>query len=328
MTGATGFVGSAVARCLIEHGFPLRLMYRSGADLANIAGISAQRVVGDLCDTQSLRVALHGCDAVFHVAADYRLWVPRPHTIYRTNVEGSLALVRAAARAGVGRFIYTSSVATLYAGADDSVSDENQPVGLADMVGHYKRSKFLAEVAVRQEAERLGMELITVNPSTPVGPRDIKPTPTGKIIVDGASGRLPAYVDTGLNLAHVDDVAYGHLLAYWYGVAGRRYILGGDNFPLAHILAIVAEAAGRRAPTLRLPHAAVWPVAVAAEAWARISGAATEPLATLDGVRMSRKRMYFSSARAREELGYAPRPAGEGVHAAVRWFSDNGYLQK
>ncbi|NKC14956.1 MAG: NAD-dependent epimerase/dehydratase family protein [Gammaproteobacteria bacterium] len=326
VTGATGFVGSAVARCLLANGFNLRLLHRKDALLDNLEGIDAERITGDLCDARSLRIAMAGCDALFHVAADYRLWARQPRALYRTNVKGSAALLRAAAGAGVGRVVYTSSVAVLHAGMDGSVADEQTPVTLGEMVGHYKRSKYLAEQAVHAVAAELGMQVVTVNPSTPIGPRDIKPTPTGKIIVDAAKGLIPVYVDTGLNVVHVDDVAEGHLQAFWHGTPGRRYVLGGENMPFVKILRLVAQRIGRRVPKIRLPHAAVWPIALIAEGWARLRRSDQEPLATLDGVRMSMKRMYFSSARAREELGYRPRPATQAIDDALDWFAKNGYL--
>ena len=326
VTGATGFVGAAVARCLQGQGWALRVLHRRGADLTNLHGIDAQRVVGDLRDENSLALALRGCDALFHVAADYRLWVPRPGELYRTNVDGSLALLRAAAGAGVRRVVYTSSVAVLHASRDGSSANEETPVSLADMIGHYKRSKFVAEQAVGASAAELGLDVVVVNPTTPVGPGDIKPTPTGKLIVDAARGRIPAFVDTGLNVVHVDDVALGHLLAFRFGETGRRYILGGENMSLARILAVVARQVGRPPPRLRLPHRLVWMVALVAQNWARLRRSEREPLATLDGVRMARNRMYFSSDRACRELGYRPRPAEQGLHEAVDWFAARGYL--
>lgn len=326
VTGATGFVGTAVARRLHAEGFELRLMHRASANTANLQEIDAERCVGDLRDPASLSSAAAGCDAVFHVAADYRLWAPDPEALYATNVDGTLNLMRAAHGAGVERFVYTSSVAVLHAGKDGRAADEDTPVGIGDMVGHYKRSKFIAEARARALAAELDLDWVAVNPSTPIGPRDVRPTPTGKVVVDAASGRLPAYVDTGLNVAHVDDVAHGHLLAWRHGVSGRRYILGGDDLPLAAILGRAAVRAGHRAPRVRLPHAIVWPIALAAEGWARLTGSTAEPLATLDGVRMATKRMYFSSRRAETELGYRHRPGVEAIDDAVDWFATNGYL--
>jgi dihydroflavonol-4-reductase len=243
--------------------------------------------------------------------------------MYRANVDGTRAVLTAAAAAGVDRIVYTSSVATLGIRADGAPSDEDTPSSLTDMVGHYKRSKFLAEEAA-QTLVRDGAPVVIVNPSTPVGPGDVKPTPTGRIIVDALAGRMPAYVDTGLNIAHVDDVAEGHLLAYEHGVVGRRYVLGGTDLTLRAILTTLAEIAGRRPPRIELPHGAVLPVAYMAEAWARVTG--REPLTTVDGVKLSRKRMFFSSARAERELGYRTKPAGCAFRDAAGWFRAHGYV--
>jgi dihydroflavonol-4-reductase len=323
VTGATGFVGAAVARRLVAGGESVRVLARAGSDRTNLEGLPVDVVTGDLTDPGSLARAVAGCRGVFHVAADYRMWVRDPAAMYRANVDGTRAVVSAAASAGAERIVYTSSVATLGIRADGAPSDEDTPSSLADMVGHYKRSKFLAEQAA-QELARDGAPVVIVNPSTPVGPGDVKPTPTGRIIVDALSGRMPAYVDTGLNIAHVDDVAEGHLLAYEHGTVGRRYILGGANLTLREILTSLAEIAGRRPPRLELPHAAVLPVAYIAEAWARVTG--KEPLTTVDGVKLSRKRMFFSSARAERELGYRTKPVVCAFRDAAAWFETHGYL--
>ena len=324
VTGATGFVGSAVARRLLAEGYALRLLSRPSSDRRNLAGLEATVVEGDLTDPASLARAVAGCDAVFHVAADYRLWAPNPDELYRSNVDGSRALVAAAHAAGVARIVYTSSVAVLGIPKDGRPGDERTPVTVADMIGHYKRSKFLAEEAVRELADK-GAPVVIVNPSTPIGPRDVKPTPTGRVVRDAASGRMPAFVDTGLNVAHVDDVAEGHWLAFERGQLGERYVLGGEDMTLRQILETIADITGRRAPTIRLPHAAVMPVAYAAEALARVTGRA--PVATVEEIRMSKKRMFFSCAKAKRELGYAPRPARAALEDAVTWFRDNGYLR-
>jgi len=325
LTGATGFVGSAVARALLAEGAELRVLVRPGGDRRNLAGLDVELVEGDLRDTASLEAALKGCEALFHVAADYRLWVPRPEEIYRANVEGTRHLMIAAGEAGVRRIVYTSSVATLGLRKDGTPADEETPATLADMIGHYKRSKFLAEEEVRRLVRDDGLPVVTVNPSMPVGPRDIKPTPSGRMIVEAARGRMPAYVDTGLNLVHVADVAAGHLLAYAKGAVGMRYVLGGENLTLGDILAEVARLCGRRPPRLRLPHGLVLPVAYGAEAWARLARRG-EPFVTVEGLRMSRKRMFFSSARAERELGYRARPAAAALADAVDWFRSAGYL--
>jgi dihydroflavonol-4-reductase len=323
VTGATGFVGSAVARALLETGHDVRVLARPGSDRRNLADLSVTVAEGSLEDAQSLARAVGGCRYLFHVAADYRLWVPDPAPMFRVNVEGTRVLMRAALDAGVERVVYTSSVATLGLLAEGA-ADEETPSRLEDMIGPYKRSKFQAEEVVRDLLARRGLPAVIVNPSTPVGPRDCKPTPTGRVILEAARGRMPGYVDTGLNIVHVDDVAAGHLAAAEIGRVGERYILGGENMPLAQILAAVARAAGVRRPRIRVPYAAAYPAAIGAELVAKVTSRA--PFITLDGVRMARKRMYFTSAKAARELGYAPRPAFDAIADAVGWFKANGYL--
>jgi dihydroflavonol-4-reductase len=324
VTGASGFVGSAVTRALLAAGHRVRVLLRPGSDRRNVHGLSVEVAIGDLAEPATLRAALKGCDALFHVAADYRLWARRPQELYTHNVDGTVALMQAARTAGLARIVYTSSVATLGIRPDRRPADEDTPVAMANMIGHYKRSKFLAEGAVRRLVREHGLPAVIVNPSTPVGPRDIKPTPTGRMILDATCGRMPAYVDTGLNIVHVDDVAQGHLQAFERGTVGERYILGGEDLTLREILARIAALTGRPAPRLRLPHAAVLPIAYLSEAWARLTGS-REPRVTADGVRMSRKHMFFSSDKARRELGYSPRPADEALRDAIRWFLDNDY---
>ncbi len=324
VTGATGFVGSAVLRRLVAAGHEVRVLARPGSDRRNLAGVECAVVTGDLTDPDSLRRAVAGCDTVMHVAADYRLWVPDPAVINRVNIEGSVNLFRAAAEAGARRMVYTSSVATLGLHKDGTPADEDTPSGEADMVGAYKRSKFLAEEAVRGLIDDHGLPIVIVNPSAPIGPRDIKPTPTGKMIVDAAAGRMPAYVDTGLNVVHVDDVAAGHLLALERGQVGERYILGGEDMTLREILEVVCAHAGRRPPRVKLPHDLLMPIAYGAEAVARLLD--REPLFTVDSIRMAKKRMFFSCEKAKRVLGYAPRPAVEAIRDAVDWFRENGYL--
>ena len=324
VTGATGFVGSAVARKLLEAGETVRVLARPGSDRRNIVDLKVEVIEGDLRDRASLERALRGCSALFHVAADYRLWVPRPDEIYQANVEGSRNIVLAAAEAGVGRIVYTSSVAVLGLIPGGTPADEATPVTVADMIGPYKRSKFLAEEEIRRLVREEGLPVVIVNPSTPIGPRDVKPTPTGRMIVDAAAGRMPAYVDTGLNVVHVDDVALGHLLAFERGAIGERYILGGENMALRDIFAAVAALTGRRAPRIRLPHDLIMPVAAVAEGWARVSGGG-EPRVTRDSIRMARKKMFFSIEKARRDLGFAPRPASEALREAVAWFRQWGY---
>jgi dihydroflavonol-4-reductase len=323
VTGATGFVGAAVARALGAAGWQVRVLVRSGSDRGNLQRLAAEVVEGDLADVGSLEQALAGCEGLFHVAADYRLGARDPEPLYRTNVDGTRNILNAARTAGVARIVYTSSVATIGIPADGSPGDERTPVSLSNMIGHYKRSKYLAEEVAR-DAARAGLPVVIVNPSTPVGPGDIKPTPTGQLVLDAAAGRMPAYVDTGLNIVHVDDVAAGHLLAFERGTAGERYILGGEDMTLQTILAQIAQLVGRKPPRIRLPYAAVLPIAYLAEAFAKVSGRSGR--VTLEGVRMSRKRMFFSSGKAVSELGYRWRPPSEAFDDAVRWFRERGVL--
>jgi dihydroflavonol-4-reductase len=324
VTGATGFVGAAVTRALLgQPGQRVRVLARPHGNRRNLDGLDVEIAEGALEDAVSLAAAVSGCRYLFHVAADYRLWVPDAAAMFRANVDGTRDLMLAALAAGVERIVYTSSVATLGI-VPGGVADEATPAADADMIGPYKRSKFLAERAVRELVAEGGLPAVIVNPSTPVGPGDVRPTPTGRIIVEAAKGKMPGYVDTGLNLVHVDDVAAGQLLAVERGRIGERYILGGENMTLAEILGEVAKAAGRRPPVLKIPYAVVLPIAAGAELMARVTG--REPFTTLDGVRMSRKKMFFSSARAIGELGYAPRPAREAIADAVAWFDTNGYL--
>jgi len=325
VTGATGFVGAAVVRALLAERWQVGALVRAGSDRSNVAALPVEQIVGDLTDPASLRRAVAGCDAVFHVAADYRLWAPRPEELYRTNVEGTACLLEAARSAGVGRIVYTSSVATVGLPGDGRPGAEDTPVGLGDMIGHYKRSKYLAEERARQAAAA-GVPVVIVNPSTPIGPGDVKPTPTGQIVLDAALGRTPAYVDTGLNIVHVDDVAAGHLLALYHGRVGERYILGGDDMTLRQILTLIAQLVDRSPPRIRLPHGVVLPIAYVSELYARLTGRPTR--VTVEGVRMARKRMFFSSAKAERELGYRWRPPAEAFVDALHWFEANGYLTR
>jgi dihydroflavonol-4-reductase len=324
VTGANGFLGAAVARALLAEGRRVRAFVRPRSDRRNLADLDVEIAEGDLNDPASLRGASRGCAAVFHVAADYRLWVADPAPMYKTNVDGSLNVLAAAAEAKVDRVVYTSSVAVLGINPDKTPADETTPVTLEQMIGVYKRSKFLAEQAVARRAKELGLDVVIVNPSTPIGPGDVKPTPTGRVILDAAAGRMPAYVDTGLNVVHVDDVARGHLLALRFGRRGERYILGGRELSLREILQVVGEHTGRAAPNVRLPHWAVYPIAAIGEAAALVTK--REPRATLDGVRMAKKHMYFSSAKAERELGYRWRPAEQAIADAVDWFKGHGYF--
>jgi dihydroflavonol-4-reductase len=323
VTGATGFVGHHVAAALAAEGAQLRLLTRKSSNLANIEGIKGEIHIGDLSQPESLRAALEGCDAVVHVAADYRLWIPDPATMYRANVDGTRELLRMAREAGVPRFVYTSSVATMHFRTDGIVSNEDTPVSISDMVGHYKRSKFMAE-QVAIEAAKSGQQVIILNPTTPIGPNDRKPTPTGRIFVDFLNGKFPAYVDTGLNLVDVDEVARTHVQALVKGRPGRRYILGGENLTLKQILDKMSAITGIPSPTVKIPFAVAATYAFFEE-WitGRIRG--KEPRATLEEVRMGRKKMYASSARAEQELGFRIVPVYPAMRSAIEWFRANGY---
>jgi dihydroflavonol-4-reductase len=323
VTGATGFVGAAVARKLLGEGWQVNALARKSSDRRNLQSLSLDVVEGDLTDRASLDRAMAGCQALFHVAADYRLGAPDPRQLYQNNVEGTRNILEAARQAGLQRVVYTSSVATVGIPTDGTPGREDSPVGVTDMIGHYKRSKFLAEEVVR-EAARAGAPVVIVNPSTPIGPGDVKPTPTGQIVLDAATGRMPAYVDTGLNIVHVDDVAAGHLLAFHHGRDGERYILGGQDMTLREILFEIAGLVGRNPPRVRLPAAVVLPIAYLAEGVARITGKPGR--VTLEAVRMSRKHMFFSSDKAQRELGYQWRPPREALRDAISWFQVQGYV--
>jgi dihydroflavonol-4-reductase len=325
VTGATGFVGAAVARALIREGWQVRALARKGSDRRNVQHLPLEVVEGDLADRASLERALAECEALFHVAADYRLGAFDPRQLYRTNVEGTRNILEASRQAGVRRVVYTSSVATVGIPRDGTPGNEDTPVGIADMIGHYKRSKFLAEQVVR-DAAVAGLSVVIVNPSTPIGPGDIKPTPTGQMVLDAAAGRMPAYVDTGLNVVHVDDVAAGHLLAFHRGRVGERYILGGQDLTLRQILVEIAGLVGRKPPTVRLPTGVVLPIAYVAEAIARITGRPGR--ITVESVRMARKRMFFSSDKAQRELGYAWRAPTEALRDAITWLREQGSLTR
>ncbi len=324
VTGAAGFVGSAVARCLVDAGHEVRALVRRSSDLRNLEKLPVQLVQGDLTDLHSVKKAVSGCEFMFHVAADYRLWVPDPESMYRNNVLGTRNVMFEALRSGVKRVVYTSSVATLALSSNGDVCNEDSCGSLEDMIGHYKRSKFLAEALVEELVRECDLPAVIVSPTTPVGPRDIKPTATGRIIVDALSGRMPAYVDTGLNVVHVHDVAEGHRLALERGEIGARYILGGKNMSLREILEALALIGRHKPPLFRMPHWAAASVACLSETCTRIWGKG-EPRVTRDGVKMARKHMFFSSKKAREKLGYRPRPVEEGLWDAVAWFRQNGY---
>ncbi|MEZ7878613.1 MAG: NAD-dependent epimerase/dehydratase family protein [Rhodospirillales bacterium] len=324
VTGATGFVGSSLVRLLLARGEVVRVLVRPGSDHRNLTGLDVDIAEGDLLKPETLKAAVAGCQGLYHVAADYRLWTRNPDQMFEANVDGSQAIIRAAADAGVWRMVYTSSVAVMGI-IKGGVADEQTPVSYRDMIGVYKQSKFKAEEAVQKLIDDEGVPVVIVNPSTPIGPRDIKPTPTGRMIVEAAAGRMPAFVDTGLNIAHVDDVAAGHILAFDKGQIGERYILGGTDMELSEILAHIAHLMNRKSPTLKIPHNAILPIAYLAEAWTRISGG-DDPFVLVDGVKMAKKKMFFSSAKAIRELGYQARPAGNALDDAVKWFQVEGYF--
>ena len=322
VTGATGFVGAAVARALAGRGARLRVLARSSSPRRNLDGLEAEVVEGDMRDAASMSRALDGVGALFHVAADYRLWAPDPTEIVRNNLLGTEAVMQAALAAGVQRIVYTSSVATL--SLAHTPADETSPLNEADAIGAYKRSKVAAERLVERMVAEQGLPAIIVNPSTPIGPGDVRPTPTGRIIVEAATGRVPAFVDTGLNLVHVDDVAEGHCLALEKGRVGDRYILGGQDVSLRDMLAEIARLTGRRPPSINLPRGPLYPLAVAAEMVGRITG--KEPFLTVDALKMAGHHMFFSSAKAERELGYRARPYPEALADALAWFRLEGYV--
>jgi len=327
VTGATGFVGSAVARKLLARGCKVRVLTRPNNDRRNLNGLDVEVVEGDLLHPGTLRPALEGCSGLFHVAADYRIWTRDVAGMFAANVDGTRSILQAAADVGIERAVYTSSVAVLGINPSGTPSDENTLVTYEDMVGVYKQSKYRAEEACNEVIEQTALDCVIVNPSTPIGPNDVKPTPTGRIIVEAATNKMPAYVDTGLNVAHVDDVAEGHVRAFEKGERGRRYILGGDDMTLKEILYTVAEAANSRPPKFQIPRGPIYPLAHVAEAWSNLTGIG-EPFVTVDGLKMSKKKMFFSSERADRELGYQHRSGILAIQDAVSWFRNNGYLSK
>jgi len=326
VTGASGFVGSAVAAKLVERGFSVRALVRATSPRTHLAGLDLEYVQGDLRDAETIRPAMAGVRYLFHVAADYRLWARDRNEIVINNVTGTRVMMEEALHAGVERIVYTSSVATLAVQRDGTSVDETVPLEELKAIGAYKRSKVAAERLVERMIAQQGLPAVIVNPSTPIGPRDVKPTPTGRIIVEAALGRIPAFVDTGLNLVHVDDVAQGHLAALDRGKIGERYILGGQNVQFSEMLAVIANLIGRRPPRVRLPRSAIVPLALAAETIARFTG--REPFVTMDALRMSKYRMFFTAAKAERDLGFTARPFTDALTDAIRWFRDAGHLKR
>lgn len=322
VTGATGFIGASIVRELLRDDREVRALVRKGSDTSNLAGLDVELWRGDLRDRAGLKQGLQGCDVLYHAAADYRLWTRDPAEMYRINVDGTTAILEAALENGISRVVYTSSVGTLGNPGDGTPGGEDTPVSFADMVGHYKKSKFLAERQAEKFVER-GLPLTIVNPSTPVGPLDIKPTPTGRIIVDFLNRRMPAYLDTGLNIIAVEDCARGHILAEQNGQVGRKYILGNSNLTLREIFAMLAEITGLPAPKIRLPYKPILLAAYVNEGISRLTG--REPLIPLAGVQMAAKFMYFDSSRAIRELGLPQTPVHDALQRAVGWFRQNGY---
>ena len=324
VTGAGGFLGSAVVRQALAAGFAVRAMVRDTGSVANLDRLPVDVVRADIRDAAAVARAVDGARYVFHVAADYRLWARDPGEIVRTNVVGTRHVMEAALRARVERVVYTSSVATLALGPDGVPADESRGLREDEAIGAYKRSKVAAEQVVREMVSREALPAVIVNPSTPIGPRDAKPTPTGRIIVEAASGRMPAFVATGLNLVHVDDVAAGHLAALHRGRIGERYILGGQDVSLGTMLGDIARVVGRRPPTVELPRPLLYPLAYLAEAWAR--GTGREPFLTVDGLHLAKYRMFFTSSKATAELGYVARPYRDALKDAIDWYRADGRL--
>ena len=326
LTGASGFVGSAVMRRLTRERLETKVLIRESSNKLNLDGHGVEICIGDLLDMNSLKSAVEGCDILFHTAADYRIWVPNPKEMMDVNVLGTKNIMTVAANAGVKKIIYTSSVAALGPNNNGDETNEETPSRLHDKIGPYKQSKFLAEAEVLRMHKEQRLPVVVVNPSAPIGPGDVKPTPTGRLVLQAANGQVPAYVDTGLNVVHVDDVAEGHFLALENGKEGEKYILGGENLSLLEILTIIADVSGRKPPSIQLPHNLILPIAYIAEVWAKyISG--KEPFANVDSVKMSKKPMYYSSKKAIMELGYRPRPVKEAFIDSIKWFDEHGYIQ-
>ena len=325
LTGATGFIGSAILRQLLERGYEVRTLIRPTSDQKNISGLGCEIYFGNLNDKRSIERAMKNCQILMHVAGDYRIWSNNLEEITKTNVIGTQNVMIAAIASKIEKIIYTSSVATLGINSDDTPANEKTPSSLKSTVGTYKKSKFLAEQEVWRMIRNQSLPAVIVNPSAPIGPRDIKPTPTGQIVVKAANGEIPAFIETGLNIVHVDDVAKGHLLALDSGVIGQRYILGGENLSLKSILDLVSEFSDKSSPTISIPANVILPIAYLVQGWARITKS-PEPFVTVDGVKMAKHKMYYSSAKAELELGYKHRPVRKAVQDALKWFGENGYL--
>ncbi|MEK7390383.1 MAG: hopanoid-associated sugar epimerase [Elusimicrobiota bacterium] len=324
LTGATGFVGANLCRLLVDRGVAVKALARKGGDRRNLAQQRVEIIEGDLLDAAAIARGVSGCRYVFHVAADYRLWIPDPETMYRANVEATELVLRAAAKAGVEKIVHCSSVAAIKVSSQRvPVDEESEYSDMGEIIGHYKKSKYLADVLARRLAREEGLPIVTVNPAAPIGPFDIKPTPTGRIVVDFLKGRIPSYIDTGMNVVHVADVAMGHWLAALKGRAGQRYILGGENLTLKAILDLMAEVTGLPGPKFKTPYPLAYAFGAVDTAWARIRGG--EPMAPLDAIKMAKHYMWFSSAKAERELGYTRRPARVALQDAANWFQANGY---
>ena len=326
ITGATGFVGAAVLRELLKKGHKVKALVRQSSILDNLKNLDVETVKGDLKDRDSLKECLKDCKYLFHVAADYRLWVPRPQEIYQNNVVGTENLMEEALNSEIEKIVYTSSVAVLGKPINGDIANENTPVNVSQMIGHYKKSKFLAEEKVKELYKTSKLPVVIVNPAAPVGPRDIKPTPTGKMVLDAAMKKIPAYLDTGLNIVHVDDVAKGHMQAFNKGKLGERYILGGENLTLKEMLEIISILCGNKPPKIRLPRKPLYPIGYVFEIFARLFNI-KNPMLTVDMIRMAEKKMFFSSEKAKKELNYKYKSAKNALKDAIQWFIDNGYCR-
>ena len=326
ITGAAGFVGAAVLRELLKKGHKVKALVSQSSVLDNLKNLDVEIVQGDLKDRESLKKSLKDCKYLFHVAADYRLWVPRPQEIYQNNVVGTENLMEEALNSEIEKIVYTSSVAVLGKPINGDIANEKTPVNVSQMIGHYKKSKFLAEEKVKELYKTRKLPVVIVNPAAPVGPRDIKPTPTGKMVLDAAMKKIPAYLDTGLNIVHVDDVAKGHMQAFNKGKLGERYILGGENLTLKEMLEIISILCGNKPPKIRLPRKPLYPIGYVFEIFARLFNI-KNPMLTVDMIRMAEKKMFFSSEKAKKELNYKYKSAKNALKDAIQWFIDNGYCR-